>query len=452
MDSGELKIITLLKKLKLDNKSFSVHHNHKPESKNIEFGDRKLEDELANALQVIEELKVQNIQLQQFIVEQQKKQKLASRQKVPTIFVAAMTVMISIFVTAIGSSIIYKRSFSTSDSSVSIVESTSKDIDSSETIAVVEPVATEPYYNVKTAADLQLSKELQQIVDEAVDFARQKGKPIKPLSISLIDVNTGEFAEYHQDRLRYPASVVKLFWMVMLYAQLESGEIEDEVSFKTDIIDTIQKSDNESASRILDLITNTRSGSFLEADDYQQWKGDRESVNRFFRSSDYQDINISQKTFPIPYLNLYELKGRDLQIRENSEQPIRNKISTQQASRLLYEIATGQAISSEHSQKMLDLLTIDAPTRRNKKNLKNPNYFNSVRGFFSQSLPDDIHYAAKAGWTSKTRHETAYVATPDGTTRYILTIFAEDKTYSKDWNIFPQISQLVFKRMTASSE
>jgi hypothetical protein len=218
--------------------------------------------------------------------------------------------------------------------------------------------------------------------------------------------------------------------------------------FKTDIEDTIKKSDNESASRILDLITNTRSGSLLESEEYKQWKTDREKVNRFFSSADYKDINLSQKTFPIPYINLYEPKGRDLQIRENPEQPIRNKISTQQASRLLYEIVTRQAVSSESSQKMLDLLTIDTANRRQKRNLKDSSYFNSVRGFLSQSLPDDVYFAAKAGWTSQTRQETAYISTKDGKVAYILTIFAEDKTYAYDWDIFPQMSRLVFEQMT----
>lgn len=430
-----------------------MHNNHQSESKSTYFGDRRLEDELASAFQVIEELKTQNIELQQFIIEQEEKQKLQKKQKASTIIIVVMAVISSILLTAIGSSIIYKKSLSTSKSPGSLIDLPSKEINQAETIAEaeVEPVDTKPTYNVKTSTDLQQSKALQKIVNEITELAKRKGKPIKPLSISLIDVNTGEFAEYQQEQLRYPASVVKLFWMVMLYSQLQEGEINDEVLFKADIIDTIQKSDNESASRILDLITGTRSGSFLEQEKYQQWKGDRESVNRFFDLSGYKDINLSQKTFPIPYINLYSPKGRDLQIRENLEKPIRNKISTQQASRLMYEIATGQAVSPEYSKKMLDLLTIDGDTRRQKRNSKNPNYFNSVRGFFSQSLPDNIHFAAKAGWMSQTRQETAYIATPDGKTRYILTIFAEDKAYSKDWNTFPQMSNLVFKRMTAGS-
>jgi beta-lactamase class A len=423
-----------------------VNNKHQSESKNTEFDSNKLASELANACQLIEELKTQNTELQQFInqlnTDQEKNKKLAKKQKANTRFIAIVAVVSSILLTAIGSLILHK-SFLSTVSPVNL-PSESKKPTGTTVKPEVEPVIPKLTYSVKTSAHLEHSQELQKIVN----VAQRKGKPINTLSISLIDVNTEEYAEYQQEKLRYPASVVKLFWMVMLYAQLQAGEIDNEVLFKTDIEDTIKKSDNESASRILDLITNTRSGSLLESEEYRQWKTDREKVNRFFSSANYKDLNLSQKTFPIPYINLYEPKGRDLQIRENPEQPIRNKISTQQASRLLYEIVTRQAVSSESSQKMLDLLTIDTANRRQKRNLKDSSYFNSVRGFLSQSLPDDVYFAAKAGWTSQTRQETAYFSTKDGKVAYILTIFAEDKTYAYDWDIFPQMSRIVFEQMT----
>ncbi|MDY7013091.1 MAG: serine hydrolase [Cyanobacteriota bacterium] len=138
--------------------------------------------------------------------------------------------------------------------------------------------------------------------------------------------------------------------------------------------------------------------------------------------------------------------------RGNPEQPIRNQISTQQASRLLYEIFTGQAVSQEASQNMMNLLAIDTATRLKNRTPQDPNVFNPVHGFMSQSLPDDVYFAAKAGWTSGSRQETAYIATQDGKTVYILTIFAEDRAYAFDWNIFPEMSRLVFDRMTLRSQ
>ena len=237
----------------------------------------------------------------------------------------------------------------------------------------------------------------------------------------------------------------------MFYSQLQAGKIANESEFVSDLTGMIQKSDNESASRILDKITDTQSGSDLEREDFQKWLEQREKVNKFFSSADYQEVNLSQKTFPIPYLQLYEPKGRDLQMRGDLQKPLRNQITTQQASRLMYEIVTEQAVSPEYSQKMLNLLTIDSTARNQKRNSKNLNYFNSVRGFLGHSLPDDVYFAAKAGWTSQTRQETAYISTKDGKVAYILTIFAEDKTYAYDWDIFPEMSRLAFEKMTNRS-
>ncbi|MGL4883639.1 MAG: serine hydrolase [Waterburya sp.] len=134
-------------------------------------------------------------------------------------------------------------------------------------------------------------------------------------------------------------------------------------------------------------------------------------------------------------------------MRKNLDKPIRNKITTKETSRLMYEIVNQQAVSLNKSKIMLDLLSIDASTRINKKYDKNPNTFNSVRGFFSQSLPDDINFAAKAGWTSELRGETAYIATKDRKTEYILTILAEDPSYAYNWDVFPEMSSFIFEQM-----
>jgi hypothetical protein len=56
---------------------------------------------------------------------------------------------------------------------------------------------------------------------------------------------------------------------------------------------------------------------------------------------------------------------------------------------------------------------------------------------------------SKAGWTSSTRQEVAFVKTRKGKTAYILAIFAEDRAYAQDGKIFPKMSRLVFDRMVA---
>jgi len=311
-------------------------------------------------------------------------------------------------------------------------------------------INSELIYNVKTAPNFRKSPALQSIVDEVVNLATTTALPTKPLSITLINVKTGEYAEYQQAKPRFPASVVKMFWMVYLYAEIQNG-IWNEADFMPYLNDMIKKSDNNAASTILDAITQTESGKSLAGKDYDNWLKNRKGVNRFFQKAGYEKINVSQKTFPITNKKIYEPQGADLKMRGNPIDPIRNKITTQQAARLLYEIYEGQAISQIYSQKMSNWLSIDPASRIEKREQQNPDQFNPVRGYFSQSLPTNVYFGGKAGWTSNSRQEAAYIATPDGKAAYILVVFAEDRAYAYNWKIFPKISNLVFERLTNSN-
>lgn len=302
-------------------------------------------------------------------------------------------------------------------------------------------------FNLKTAPNFHKSQKLQAIVNDVVALAADKKFPRKPLSITLIDTKSGTYAAYQQKELRYPASVVKIFWMVYLYALINKGFI-NEADFTPYLNEMIKNSDNNSASYIFDAITDTKSGQSLEGKEYETWLNKRIKLNKYFQNAGYENININQKTFPINYLKIYKPQGSDLRMRGNPEKPIRNKITTLHAARLLYEIYDGQAVSPIDSQKMTKLLTIDSQTRILKKDDQNPNEFNPVRGFLSQSLPSHVYFGGKAGWTSGSRQDAAYIATADGKAAYILVIFAEDHTYAYDWKIFPEMSRLVFDRMT----
>lgn len=311
----------------------------------------------------------------------------------------------------------------------------------------IKQESSELAYNIQTAPNFKKSDALQSIVDDAVAIATVKGLPTNPLSITLIDAKTGKYAEYQQTKPRFPASVVKMFWMVYLYAQIEKG-IWNEVDFIPSLNSMIKKSDNNAASDILDAITQTQSSKNLEGKEYDKWLLNRKQINKFFQQAGYEKINVSQKAFPITNKKIYEPQGSDLKMRGDPKNPIRNKITTQQAARLLYEIYYRQAISQVYSEKMANWLAIDSATRIEKREEQNPNEFNPVRGYLSESLPTNVNFAGKAGWTSGSRQEAAYIATPDGKAAYILVIFADDRTYAYNWKIFPQMSQLVYERMT----
>lgn len=304
-------------------------------------------------------------------------------------------------------------------------------------------------YNLKTPPNQVYSPELQAIVDETVSIAGRKGLPTEPLSITLIDVSRSTahtFAGYQNQTLRFPASVAKLFWLVAFYAGVEKNLIQNEASFHSDLEQMLRVSNNDAASRILDKITDTESGEELQGADLKNWLKKRTRVDSFFQSAGYKNIQLSTKNYPIYYLHQEEPTGRDLQLRGDASQPVRNQVTTDQVARLMYEIYTRQAVSPTASRKMAYLLTRDLNPQAWKND---PN--NSIKGFLPESLPPNIYFGSKVGYTSSTRNEAAFVRTLDDKAIYILVIFADDPAYAKDEEIFPAMSKYIFDRMNARS-
>ena len=299
-------------------------------------------------------------------------------------------------------------------------------------------------YNVAQAPALKSSQSLQQIVNNAVGSFQDKGLPTDKLSISLINVKNPQcqVAAQFQDRQpRFPASISKLFWMVALYGQINNKTLQADVNRET-VRKMIQKSDNEAASDVVDAITGAVSGDQLTPDQLSQWDSQRKSINNFFNAAGYQNIDVSQKNFPIPKLKMLEPKGRDLQIRGSERSPIRNSLTTYDVTRLAYEIHSGKAVSPELSKRMEDMMVRDLNPEEWRKE-----EYNSIRGFLAEKLPQGTYVASKVGWTASSRQDVAIVKSADGSAHYILTIFGDDKKYADDWDVFPAVSQQIFEQI-----
>lgn len=313
--------------------------------------------------------------------------------------------------------------------------------------ATVQPQPKDPefVYNVKTPPPQTYDQKLQEIVDQAVKLATAKGFSTESLSITLIDVHDPDahtFAGYQNQTLRFPASVAKLFWMVAFYEAVDRGMIAKPKSFDQDLTRMMSISDNDGASRILDAITDTQSGTTLEAEALNTFLQKRFQINQFFRKAGYEGIRLSTKNYPIYSLGQPEPTGRELQVRENDS--FRNQVTTDQAGRIMYEIYTRQAVSPQYSTRMAYLLTRDLNPKRWKNDPISP-----IKGFLGEYLPPKIYFGSKVGYTSKSRQEAAFVRTLDDQAMYILVVFADDPAYAKDETIFPAISRLIFDQMVA---
>jgi hypothetical protein len=374
---------------------------------------------------------------------------------------SALTVAVAITFVAVGLALTYRQFLEPEIVSKPMVspppsESPSPFPSPSPSIAFLTPIPQIQsrenivYYLTSRSSFQENDPVLNKVVQQILSIAQDRKLPTNNLSITIIDVKTGAIAGHNQDTLRYPASIVKMFWLVALYNQFSVGILHQGNPSNNDIKKMIKDSDNEASSRIVDLLTDTESGPKLDnPQQYKDWEYNRDWLNRFFRAAEYEKINISQKTFPIPSENLPEPQGRDLQMRGNKlNQPIRNKITTRNAARLMHEIVTGKAISIEDSLEIKKWLTWDLNNSDYWRN-RDPNagHFNPIRAFFGEKLPRNIDFASKAGWTLNTRQEVAFIDAKDNKTQYILAVFAEDPAYAKSETIFPEISRQVFERM-----
>ena len=232
----------------------------------------------------------------------------------------------------------------------------------------------------------------------------------------------------------YPASIVKLFYLVAIHEWLEGNMVAETVELNRAIRDMIIPSSNDATSLIVDVLTGTTSGPELPPQPFETWKKQRNIVNRYFQSlawSEFESINVNQKTW------CDGAYGRERaflgELMEN-----RNMLTTNAVSKLLHSMIGGVAVSSERSQKMMQLL---------KRSL-DPSEFvdsdgeNQITGFIGAGLPSNARLWSKAGWTSRVRHDTAYIEIPDAPP-YLLTIFTQGKANAQNKEILPFISQAI---------
>jgi len=236
----------------------------------------------------------------------------------------------------------------------------------------------------------------------------------------------------------YPASVVKLFYLVAIEEWLETGMTQPSAELDRAIRDMIVDSSNDATALVLDILSGTTSGPELPAGPFETWKFQRNIVNRYFQSLGWQElesINVNQKTWGDgPYGRERAFLG---ELMEN-----RNMLTTDATARLLHSIIGGVAVSSVRSQAMMNLM---------KRSLNPADLMqddeNQVTGFLGAGLPQDAQLWSKAGWTSQVRHDAAYIEIPSQQP-YLLVVFTEGKAQSKNPDILPFVSQQVVAAMS----
>ncbi|GFE68887.1 serine hydrolase [Chroococcus sp. FPU101] len=302
--------------------------------------------------------------------------------------------------------------------------------------------------------------QLTQIGTRILEATWQEFPTLNPQQIALtwvvydapVIVNTGgaisseEFWKYgvrgfsHRgDERIYPASLVKLFYLVAIQEWLESAMVPETPELLRAMRDMIVDSSNDATSLIVDVLSGTTSGPELPPGPFETWSYQRDIVNRYYKSlgwSELEAINVNQKTWGDgPY-------GRErMFLGELLEQ--RNMLTSNAVARLIHTIVGGIAVSSVRSQQMMSFL---------KRSLapdvlaSNTNDENQVTGFLGDGLPENAQLWSKAGWTSQVRHDAAYIEIPEQSP-YLLVVLTEGKANSQNKAILPFISRSLVEQI-----
>jgi beta-lactamase class A len=281
--------------------------------------------------------------------------------------------------------------------------------------------------------------ELTKVVDDAAKAAMVEFKTLKPneFAITLIDLGTGnkfDFADYRGEEAIYPASVVKMFYLAAIERQLEDGKIVMTKELERGLRDMIVDSSNEATQYILDVITETSSGAELPLKQFDAWQYKRNRVNRWFTSMGYTNINVNQKTF------CEDAYGIEQQSRNYKGQN-RNMITTNATARLLAEIATGRMNTPGRTAAMMTLLKRDPFTTSKDPDSQSVDFTGKL--LIDRKMTGTKLWS-KAGWTSRARHDAAYLELEDGR-KLVVVVYTENHANEKE--IIPSIVGKVLEAM-----
>lgn len=290
----------------------------------------------------------------------------------------------------------------------------------------------------RTRTAVHVDGALQEIVNEAARTALErfgdKKLEEKNLSITLIDLRDAQHpvqASFRGNEGIYPASVVKLFYLAMAHHLMEDGKLAETDELRRALKDMIVDSSNDATGYVLDMITGTTSGPELKGSELKKWAEKRNAVNRYFASLGFNGINVNQKTYcEGPY-------GRE-QFFRGTKGENRNRLTTEATARLLSEIVTSRAVTPARSRMMMDLLKRDYSGTSTDTD-------DQAHGFTALALEPGARLWSKAGWTSTTRHDAAYIELPNGA-RFVLVTFTTDHAQERD--IIPTVARVVINRLS----
>ncbi len=247
------------------------------------------------------------------------------------------------------------------------------------------------------------------------------------LAISLLDLTDSKLparADLNGEAPFYPASVVKLFFLVDTYAQRKENVPDVQRALKEMIV----LSDNDATAYIIDVLSGSSAGPELQGRALNRFIESRRVTNRYFGSKGY-DISAMMKPWSFgPF-------GREMQL-VGPNRINRNRATANTFASLLLWIVRGRAVSPAASDAMKALLLRPLDPQRPDEN--------QVKEFIGEALPKDTKLWSKAGWTSEVRHDAAYFELPDGH-KYVMVIMT--RGLAADVTLIPSVTRALLDEL-----
>lgn len=251
------------------------------------------------------------------------------------------------------------------------------------------------------------------------------------LDPDVFAAGVGRGAAWGGGELRYPASVVKLLYLVAAEAWLQRDLLPESEELRQALAAMIRDSSNDATALVVDLLSGTTGGPALPPERMAAWMAQRQLVNQWLQALDWPELqgcNACQKTWSDgPYGRERVFYGSNL---EN-----RNRLSSDAVARLLQAVMAGAIVSPPACQRMRHVL---ARSLAEAERAADPE--NQVDGFLGGGLPPQARLWSKAGWMSQARHDAAYIE-GEGLVPTLLVVFSEGAARAADERLLPEIAR-----------
>ena len=271
----------------------------------------------------------------------------------------------------------------------------------------------------------------------AVEVAQEMGANIIPPEsvyatvIDLRDAWDPRMGSYQGDKPVYPASVVKLCYMVTALDQVALKKISLTPELENDLRQMIEVSSNPATNTILDLVSNTSYGPVLDERARDSFHHKRQTVHRHMTELGLPGLWAAVKTYGegTPFYGRdVEFLGQRAGINfENS-----NKMTSDDTARLLYLIWNRALVSPAASGYMLNRMAREEGRSRT---------------FFNTHLTECARLYSKGGSTGNDRHDAGIISLPDGQGTIILSIFT--RIGARGDRPIPRVLEKVAERVLA---